>query len=575
MDILKTIAEADLSIAWQAPYSSEASNRKSKNLPTGIVRGFSPIPVGGFADRVRLSRDVVTTTSVANIGYDKYMICYQSLIDVEIQLIANANLQFIALRADYTVGSSTTGEVVSYTQAEYESGTLESDEAVLVCAVLYDGVNPIDYNLIWHSGSTSTTFKPFKRNEILLNNSSIGRSPMELEFSDDFDRNTFLTWENDEIIGVDVTASIDNSDFLTGHGSTKITSSNTSSARLAGVSKKFIQVHNDPNGLKPATFVIEGMIKFGVTFVPCDVGVCFNVVYEDGTLFPGFLLSDTHFEWIKDFSTSWHLFRTEFIIEEHGTFGKPLLVNPTIIAMDTSTPGLQGDFTIDSVRIWQYMFPSEEHGYGDTDYPKLDPASNGYRGLIDSSVTIVEPDDDDVFYTVAPATRGLWLRSHKNGKGYLLGDKKVIASASRKSSPVGMYGKTNDEFDIQGYKPRFENPLNAIMQPVAMYVGSMDGSIKEVEYNCSYNGGATGYGSLGGILDPIDGSPLLAMDVVVTVTANRGASLSNPVVVSCHRDPNPSYRIGISAYELVSNAYTDSVGITIIVFRKIVLPDFP
>ena len=568
MFVLNSLSPSNLSVVWQSAYSSESINRKMRGLPSGIVCGLRPVP-SGIANLLRLNIDSVRGKSICNVNHNDYMITLLTSGSFLLNLHANSKKQYIAIRTNYTVASTTTGEIVAYNETEFESGMLETDQAILVCAVLYDGINPVDYDMIWNSGQTETTFKSFIRDEILFNNSSKGRSPLELLVDNNMDRDIDYSADSSNFSNVSV--AIDRSDFLTGSGSTVFTFNLTAPNYILIRFGNFPTI-NDPSGLEPSRFAIEMMTKFDASFTGAsEAGIDFSVLYEDGTIEDVSSSSNSHHNFITDFSSSWKLFRTEITVFKHSTYGQPLMIMPSLHFVDSSGI-IGGNFKIDSVKIWQYNKEQSSKFIGDFDFPKKNPQENLLPVIPVTTLNIGNPRDSTYISRVSNYVKKLFIRSTGNtGAGIIFGNKLTTLLGSRNHYDVSFVGRA-DNFDINTYaRVRSDVPLQSIMAPAGMWQGKPDGTNITCQLYMAYNLWlAPGIFSIIITGDPIDASIPNSSDYVVLASVEHNIG-NYAVTVLTHTTNNV---INIEVVDL-AGTNTDAPDVSIVIFRKKGAPQIP
>jgi len=155
---IQNVTSADLSVSTRSQYASSALNEKFIALAKGIVRGFTPRPTGN-PNEVGLFPDVLLQESVLNAvvldGSAAYAITYRTTTVIELDLTVLASQRaYIAFVPFFSASTETTGQWRAYTEAEYESGQLATDNALLCTVVNLDASpsTPVNNWDVWVAG---------------------------------------------------------------------------------------------------------------------------------------------------------------------------------------------------------------------------------------------------------------------------------------------------------------------------------------------------------------------------------------------------------------------------------------
>lgn len=161
-----------VSVQYREPYVSEALNEKFSAVPRGIVRGAIPSP-GPVNDTVLLSPDPMTgetvivaagMASTAGGIANVYPVTYRTDAALQLTIPVDDDLHFIYLIGGYEPLTVTAPEIRSYTEAEFEAGTPDTDGGVLLCVVKANSVpGLIQPRNVLYSGMSNTSSVPFRR----------------------------------------------------------------------------------------------------------------------------------------------------------------------------------------------------------------------------------------------------------------------------------------------------------------------------------------------------------------------------------------------------------------------------
>lgn len=164
--LVSSVTDSELSASFAATYTTQTLNKKDLALPRGIVRGFRVVPDG--TDKVRLDPDTMMGDScmtALGLSANRLVgVTYRTTSSVSITLPGSARY-YVAFVPNYQIGAATSGQWRAYTEAEFESGDIETDGGVFAFAVVTTGGSVREVDVLF-AGQSVTDGKLFVRETV-------------------------------------------------------------------------------------------------------------------------------------------------------------------------------------------------------------------------------------------------------------------------------------------------------------------------------------------------------------------------------------------------------------------------